>query len=92
MRLLDVNVLIALAWPTHVHHAPATEWFLAHQLEGWATCRVTESRFVRVSSNHRAMSDARTPGSAAHLLALANRIVSQAQLVESSVPTVEPPD
>lgn len=38
------------------------------------------------------MSDARTPGSAAHLLALANRIVSQAQLVEPSVPTVEPPD
>lgn len=69
MRLLDVNVLIALAWPTHVHHVPATEWFLAHHLEGWATCPVTESGFVRVSSNRRVISDARSPGEAAHLLA-----------------------
>lgn len=151
MRLLDVNVLIALAWPTHVHHAPATAWFLAHHLEGWATCPVTESGFVRVSSNHRVISDARTPGEAAHLLArfravgghafwpdavsvadhadvlaegvhgtsavndahllllarsykgqvvtfdrgllaLANRLGAQAQVVGSSVPTVEMPD
>ena len=25
--LLDVNVLIALAWPNHVHHAAARAWF-----------------------------------------------------------------
>ena len=24
--LLDVNVLIALAWPNHVHHAAAHTW------------------------------------------------------------------
>ena len=35
----------------------------------WATCPVTQSEFVRVSSNHRVISDARTPGEAAHLLA-----------------------
>jgi len=69
IHLLDVNVLVALAWPTHVHHALATEWFLAHHREGWATCPVTESGFVRVSSNHRIIDDARTPGEAARPLA-----------------------
>jgi toxin-antitoxin system PIN domain toxin len=68
IRLLDVNFLVALGWPTHVHHVRASDWFLSHRREGWATCPVTESGFVRVSSNHRVISDARTPGEAAHLL------------------------
>ena len=25
--LLDVDVLVALAWPNHVHHDPARAWF-----------------------------------------------------------------
>jgi predicted nucleic acid-binding protein len=25
--LLDVNVLLALAWPNHVHHAASRTWF-----------------------------------------------------------------
>lgn len=49
--LPDVNVLIALAWPNHVHHAAAWTWFEAHQEEGWATCLLTEAGFVRVSCN-----------------------------------------
>ena len=36
--LLDVNVLMALAWPNHVHHAPARSWFNARRKSGWATC------------------------------------------------------
>ena len=36
--LLDVNVLIALAWPNHVHHVAARAWFEEHREEGWATC------------------------------------------------------
>ena len=66
--LLDVNVLLALAWPNHVHHASATEWFIGHRALGWHTCPVTESGFIRVSSNLRATPDARTPGEAAQLL------------------------
>ena len=49
--LLDVNVLIALAWPNHVHHEAARRWFTANREDGWATCPLTEAGFVRVSCN-----------------------------------------
>jgi len=51
MALLDVNALVALAWDSHVHHAAMRAWFTANGSEGWATCPITESGFVRVSSN-----------------------------------------
>ena len=49
--LLDVNVLIALAWPNHVHHASARAWFGERRQDGWSTCPLTEAGFVRVSCN-----------------------------------------
>ena len=49
--LLDVNALVALAWDSHVHHAAMRAWFTANGSAGWATCPITESGFVRVSSN-----------------------------------------
>lgn len=55
MALLDVNALVALAWDTHVHHEAARAWFAAASADGWATCPVTESGFVRVSSNPKAL-------------------------------------
>ncbi len=67
--LLDVNVLIALAWPRHVHHAPATSWFVSEHARGWATSPLTESGFIRVSSNPRVFPDGVTPGQAALLVA-----------------------
>jgi uncharacterized protein len=67
--LLDVNVLIALAWPRHVHHLPATAWFATAHDRGWATTPVTEAGFVRVSSNPRVFPNGVTPGQAAGLLA-----------------------
>jgi toxin-antitoxin system PIN domain toxin len=51
MALLDVNALIALAWDSHVHHARMRAWFAENSSSGWATCPLTESGFVRVSSN-----------------------------------------
>jgi toxin-antitoxin system PIN domain toxin len=72
-HLLDVNLLIALAWPNHVHHEIAHRWFKEHRSEGWATCPVTQSGFVRVSSNPRVMSAARSPAEA---VALLRRIVA----------------
>lgn len=51
MSLLDVNALVALAWDSHVHHAAIRAWFAANAERGWATCPLTESGFVRVSSN-----------------------------------------
>lgn len=55
MALLDVNALVALAWDSHVHHAAMREWFSAAGSSGWATCPITESGFVRVSSNPKAL-------------------------------------
>lgn len=51
MALLDVNALVALAWDSHVHHAAIRAWFTANGSTGWSTCPITESGFVRVSSN-----------------------------------------
>lgn len=65
--LLDVNVLIALAWPNHVHHGPATSWFAAAAPTGWATCPLTQSGFVRVSSSP-GLPHAVTPFAAMELL------------------------
>ena len=48
---LDVNVLIALAWPHHVYHAAARARFEERYEGGWATCPQTEAGFVRVSCN-----------------------------------------
>jgi uncharacterized protein len=47
--LLDVNVLLSLAWPTHVHHAAAHRWIQEHSSMGWATCPLTQLAFVRLS-------------------------------------------
>lgn len=48
VSLLDVNVLLALAWPTHVHHAAAHRWFAENGEAGWATCPLTQLGFVRL--------------------------------------------
>jgi toxin-antitoxin system PIN domain toxin len=66
--LLDVNVLIALAWPNHIHHPAALSWFEAVGRRGFATCPVTQAGFVRVSSNIRAIPNARSPREARDLL------------------------
>lgn len=45
--LLDVNVLMALAWSEHVHHDAAHRRFAA-VANSWATAPVTESGLVRL--------------------------------------------
>ncbi len=49
--LLDVNLLIALCDPDHVHHELAHDWFADNRRHGWATCPATENGFLRVLSN-----------------------------------------
>lgn len=68
LALLDVNVLVALAWPNHVHHAQVVSWFSTNHALGWATTPITESGFVRVSSNRKAIPDAVPPATAIALL------------------------
>lgn len=40
VALLDVNVLLALAWPNHQHHVAAHRWFHDDGRRGWAGPRV----------------------------------------------------
>jgi hypothetical protein len=49
--LLDVNVLVALFDPDHIHHELAHDWFAGSRGDGWATCPVTENGFLRVLAN-----------------------------------------
>jgi uncharacterized protein len=51
VALLDVNVLVALFDPDHIHHDLAHDWFEDHREAGWATCPTTENGFVRVLTN-----------------------------------------
>ena len=48
--LLDVNVLIALHDPRHVHHAHAINWLHDHAAAGWASCPLTQNGCLRVMS------------------------------------------
>jgi toxin-antitoxin system PIN domain toxin len=51
VHLLDVNVLVALFDPGHIHHDTAHDWFASVGSAAWATCPLTENGFVRVLSN-----------------------------------------
>ena len=66
--LLDVNVLIAMAWPTHRAHEKVQEWLARHAREGWATCPLTQTAFVRILSNPAFSPNALTPADALALL------------------------
>ena len=50
-HLLDVNFLVALFDVRHANHHPAHRWFGATGAADWATCTLTETRFVRILSN-----------------------------------------
>ncbi len=68
VALLDVNVLLALAWPTHIHHGAAHAWFTGQRSHGWATCPATQSAFVRLSANPAVVKTTTTAGDALRLL------------------------
>jgi uncharacterized protein len=66
--LLDVNVLVAFAWPAHVANERVTRWMARHAQEGWATCPFTQAAFVRILSNPAFSPDALTLRDAVALL------------------------
>ncbi len=68
ISLLDVNVLIAAAWPTHPAHGKAQHWLATHAQEGWATCPLTQLAFVRILSNPAFSLNALRPNDALDLL------------------------
>lgn len=68
--LLDVNVLIALMWPPHIHHDLALDWFDMHRSAGFRTCPLTQAGAVRVLSNPRYSPDRVTINDAQRSLSL----------------------
>lgn len=48
--LLDVNVLLALFDPKHVHHSRARQWWHGETRHGWASCPITENGFLRIAT------------------------------------------
>lgn len=48
--LLDVNVLVALAFPSHSSHQRAHSWFRYEPDRLWATCPLTQAGFLRAAS------------------------------------------
>jgi toxin-antitoxin system PIN domain toxin len=49
--LLDINVLLALSDPMHLHHDAAHRWFNPKGQSAWSTCPFTENGFVRIASH-----------------------------------------
>jgi predicted nucleic acid-binding protein len=47
--LLDINLLMALLWENHEHHALARRWL--RSVTAFATCPVSQLGFARVSSH-----------------------------------------
>lgn len=65
--LLDINLLLALTDPMHVHHDIAHQWFAQTGRYMWATCPLTENGFVRIASHPKYPN---RPGDASVVLAM----------------------
>jgi len=50
-NLLDLNVLIALTDPEHIHRRKAVRWFLSLGKDNWGVCPLTEAGFLRIATN-----------------------------------------
>jgi toxin-antitoxin system PIN domain toxin len=68
VSLLDVNLLVALFDPDHVHHDVAHDWFADEGRAGWATCAVTETGLLRVLSRPEYGAEIRRPADVIPLL------------------------
>jgi toxin-antitoxin system PIN domain toxin len=66
--LLDANVLLALAWPNHPFYQRAVARLTRHERYRWATCLLTQTAFVRLSSNPAVIPGAKSPAEAGRLL------------------------
>jgi len=66
--LLDVNVLIALAWPSHILHERVIRWFGKQTGRAWATCPFAQTTFVRILANPAFSLASLSPSNAVELL------------------------
>lgn len=82
-HLLDLNVLIALAWPQHVHHERAHAWF-ATRTTTWMTTPITEAGFLRLSTNPAVVSQRVSMSNALAVLAAMRSVTGHAFLPDDS--------
>jgi uncharacterized protein len=66
--LLDANVLLSLAWPNHPFHHRAVVRLARRERRRWATCLLTQTAFVRLSSNPAVIPGAKSPAEAGEML------------------------
>ena len=71
--LLDVNVLIALLDPRHVHHEVAHHWFVVQGERTWASCAITQNAVLRILGHPRYPN---SPGSPAVVSAVLRELVA----------------
>ncbi|MBS0344641.1 MAG: VapC toxin family PIN domain ribonuclease [Proteobacteria bacterium] len=67
--LLDVNMLIALIDPAHVHHDLVHDWFARKGRKGFATCPLTENGLLRIVGNPKYPNSPGPPSAVAPALA-----------------------
>ena len=72
--LLDVNVLIALLDPRHVHHEAAHHWFAARGSDPWASCALTQNAVLRIVGHPRYPN---APGSPAAVSSILSQLISR---------------
>lgn len=91
-HLLDVNAVIALIDPLHVHHDRAHRWFAARGEAEWHTCPLVQNGVVRVVSHPKYANSQPAPVVLASLASLAARddhvfLPDTVSLLDSSVHT-----
>lgn len=69
LLLLDVNALLAVAWPNHQFHTAILARLEQRPAPRWATCALTQLGFVRLSANPMVVGVRKTPAEAVSLLA-----------------------
>lgn len=91
-HLLDVNAVIALIDPLHVHHERAHRWFASRGGAPWHTCPLVQNGVVRVVSHPKYSNSQPAPVVLASLASLAARedhafLPDTVSLLDSSVHT-----
>ncbi|WP_308221633.1 TA system VapC family ribonuclease toxin [Microbacterium aoyamense] len=91
-HLLDVNVVIALIDPQHVHHDRAHDWFADRGGSRWHTSPTVQNGVIRVVSNPKYSNTQPAPVVIASLASLTARgdhlfLADAVSLLDSSVHT-----
>lgn len=76
VALLDVNVLIALIDPRHVHHESCHRWFASREGADWASCAITQNAVLRIVGHPRYPN---SPGSPAVVSRILQELVGHPQ-------------